>query len=120
MRSGRSDAGWVAVRECWAWRGSRDDSFANIVERGFDAGVRLGETVAQDMVSVRRSPPTRTVVVASPDYLARHGTPERPEDLVRHQCINYRQATRGGLYRWEFQRGGEKSGEEFEMAVPAG
>jgi DNA-binding transcriptional LysR family regulator len=78
--------------------------------------VRLGEFVA----SVRLSPPTRTVVVASPDYLARHGTPERPEDLVRHQCINYRQATRGGLYRWEFQRGGEKSGEEFEMAVPAG
>ena len=90
-----------------------DDAFANIVEQGFDAGVRLGEMVAQDMVSVRLSPPTRTVVVASPDYLARHGTPERPEDLVRHQCINYRQATRGGIYRWEFQRGGE----EFEMAV---
>jgi DNA-binding transcriptional LysR family regulator len=90
-----------------------DDAFANIVEQGFDAGIRLGEFVAQDMVSVRLSPPTRTVVVASPDYLQRHGTPERPEDLMRHQCINYRQATRGGLYRWEFQRGGE----EFEIAV---
>jgi len=90
-----------------------DDGFANIVERGFDAGVRLGETVAQDMVSVRLSPPTRTVVIGSPAYFAQHGVPQRPEDLVHHSCVNYRQISRGSLYRWEFQR----DGETFEIAV---
>jgi DNA-binding transcriptional LysR family regulator len=90
-----------------------DDSFANIVDQGFDAGIRLGETVAQDMVSVRLSPPTRTVVIGSPAYLEKHGVPQRPEDLVHHQCVNYRQISRGSLYRWEFQR----NGEEFEIAV---
>jgi DNA-binding transcriptional LysR family regulator len=90
-----------------------DDGFANIVEQGFDAGIRLGETVAQDMVSVRLTPPTRTVVIGSPAYFEKHGVPQRPEDLVQHDCVNYRQISRGGLYRWEFQR----NGEEFEIAV---
>jgi DNA-binding transcriptional LysR family regulator len=90
-----------------------DDSLANILEDGFDAGIRLGEMVAQDMVSVRLTPPTRTVVIGSPAYFEMHGVPQRPEDLVRHDCVNYRQNSRGGLYRWEFQR----NGEEFEIAV---
>jgi DNA-binding transcriptional LysR family regulator len=90
-----------------------DDGFANIVEQGFDAGIRLGEMVAQDMVSVRLTPPTRTVVIGSPAYFEKHGVPQRPEDLVQHDCVNYRQISRGGLYRWEFQR----EGEEFEIAV---
>lgn len=90
-----------------------DDSFANIVDQGFDAGIRLGETVAQDMVSVRLSPPTRTVVIGAPKYFEQHGVPQQPNDLVHHQCVNYRQISRGSLYRWEFQR----NGEEFEIAV---
>jgi DNA-binding transcriptional LysR family regulator len=90
-----------------------DDALANIVESGFDAGIRLGEMVAQDMVSVRLTPPTRTVVIGSAAYFERHGVPQRPEDLVRHECVNYRQISRGSLYRWEFQR----DGEEFEIAV---
>jgi DNA-binding transcriptional LysR family regulator len=90
-----------------------DDALANIVEQGFDAGIRLGEMVAQDMVSVRLTPPTRTVVIGSPAYFEKHGVPQRPEDLVRHDCVNYRQISRGALYRWEFQR----DGEEFEITV---
>lgn len=90
-----------------------DDGVADIVEQGFDAGICLGETVAQDMVSVRLTPPTRTVVIGSPAYFAKHGVPQRPEDLVRHDCVNTRQTPRGGLDRWKFQR----NGEAFETAV---
>lgn len=83
-----------------------DDRFANIVEEGFDAGIRLGEFVAADMVAVRLTPPFRLVVVGSPDYFARHGRPSRPADLKDHRCINFRQTTRGGLYHWEFTEEG--------------
>lgn len=90
-----------------------DDALANIVEDGFDAGIRLGELVEQDMVSVRLTPPMSTVVVGSPDYFRRHGRPATPQDLVHHACINWRSPSRGGLYRWEFER----NGEEFDVAV---
>lgn len=85
----------------------------NIVEDGFDAGIRLGELVEADMVAVRLSPPFRFVVVGSPDYFARHGRPQRPEDLGGHHCIGYRKSVRGPLYRWEFEHGGR----EFDVAV---
>ena len=57
------------------------------------------------MVSVRLTKPVRFVVVGTPEYLARHGTPERPEDLLRHECITFRSTTTGALYAWELERG---------------
>src|SRR5436190_1908250 len=64
-----------------------DDRFVDIVAAGFDAGIRLSEVIDRDMVSVRLTEPARFVVVGTPEYLARHGTPKRPEDLLRHECL---------------------------------
>ena len=75
-----------------------DNGFTNIVERQFDAGVRLGEAVARDMVAVRIGPDVRYAVVGSPDYFARHGAPETPHDLTDHNCINLRFPTSGSVY----------------------
>lgn len=86
---------------------SLDTGFRNIVEDGFDAGVRLGESIEKDMVAVRIGPDWRMVAVASPEYFAAHPKPEHPKDLVRHNCINMRQATAGGLYGWEFAKDGQ-------------
>ena len=72
---------------------------------GYDAGVRLSEAIERDMVQVRLTGPFRFVLVASPGYLARQGTPERPEDLLRHECITFRSRTTGALYAWELERG---------------
>jgi DNA-binding transcriptional LysR family regulator len=83
-----------------------DNSFRNIVEERFDAGVRLGESLDKDMIAVRISPDWRLVAVASPDYLARHPRPETPQDLVHHNCMNHRQSRSGGLYAWEFAKDG--------------
>ena len=74
-----------------------DSTFRNIVEERFDAGVRLGESVEKDMIAVRIGPDWRLVAVASPAYLAAHGAPHHPQDLVRHACINMRHETAGGL-----------------------
>jgi DNA-binding transcriptional LysR family regulator len=93
-----------------------EDRLANIVEGGFDAGVRLGELVERDMVSVRLTSGDRLVVTGSPAYFARHGHPATPRHLAGHACINFRQSSRGGLYRWEF----EHAGEEFDVAVDGG
>ncbi|MNS35724.1 HTH-type transcriptional regulator DmlR [compost metagenome] len=90
-----------------------DNTFRNIVEEGYDAGVRLGESVEKDMIAVRIGPDWRLVAVASPDYLAAHGRPQHPQDLVRHRCINTRQESAGGLYAWEF----EKDGKELRVRV---
>ncbi|MBS0521919.1 MAG: LysR family transcriptional regulator [Proteobacteria bacterium] len=90
-----------------------DSTFRNIVEERFDAGVRLGESVEKDMIAVRIGPDWRLVAAASPDYLAAHGVPEHPQDLVRHICINMRHETAGGLYAWEF----EKDGQELRVRV---
>jgi DNA-binding transcriptional LysR family regulator len=84
-----------------------DSSFRNIVEEGFDAGVRLGESVEKDMIAVRIGPDWRLVAVASPAYLEGHGAPGHPQDLVRHICINMRHETAGGLYAWEFEKDGQ-------------
>ena len=80
--------------------------FIDIVAERFDAGVRLGETIAQDMVAVRIGPDMRMAVVASPGLFRRHEAPASPQDLARHQCINLRFPTHGGLYAWEFEHGG--------------
>jgi DNA-binding transcriptional LysR family regulator len=92
---------------------SRDNGLRNIVEDGFDAGVRLGESIEKDMIAVRIGSDWRMLVVASPDYLADKSMPQHPQDLLGHNCINMRQATAGGLYTWEF----EKSGQELRVRV---
>ncbi len=84
---------------------SLDTEFRNIIKDGFDAGVRLGESVEKDMIAVRIGPDWRLVAVASPGYLAAHAKPSHPKDLVSHNCIGRRQPTAGGLYAWEFAKG---------------
>jgi DNA-binding transcriptional LysR family regulator len=86
---------------------SVDSAFRNIVGSGFDAGIRLGESVEHDMIAVRIGPDWRLVAVASPEYLAARGTPLHPKDLTMHTCINVRQIAAGGLYAWEFEKGDE-------------
>ncbi|KKB84402.1 LysR family transcriptional regulator [Devosia limi DSM 17137] len=83
-----------------------DNGFRNIVEERFDAGVRLGESLDKDMIAVRIGPDWRLVTVASADYFAAHGTPQHPQELVDHDCINQRQIRSGGLYAWEFEKDG--------------
>jgi DNA-binding transcriptional LysR family regulator len=68
--------------------------------------VRLGETIARDMVAVRIGPDMRMAAVASPAYLSGRKPPRTPHDLAQHNCINLRFPTRGGLYAWEFEKGG--------------
>lgn len=70
-----------------------DSTFRNIVEEGFDTGVRLGESAEKDMIAVRIGPDWRLVAVASPGYLDAHGVPRHPQDLIRHVCISMRQET---------------------------
>jgi DNA-binding transcriptional LysR family regulator len=82
-----------------------EQRLVDIVAEGYDAGVRLSEAIERDMVQVRLTDPFRFVVVGAPDYLARHGTPQRPEDLLRHECITFRMQTTGALYAWELERG---------------
>jgi DNA-binding transcriptional LysR family regulator len=85
-----------------------DQALTNIVEQRFDAGVRLGEQVAKDMIAVRISPDIRFVVVGAPSYFADRAWPVTPQDLVGHNCINLRLPTLGGLYAWEFERDGHE------------
>jgi DNA-binding transcriptional LysR family regulator len=80
--------------------------FVDIVAERFDAGVRLGETVAQDMVAVRIGPDMRMAAVASPSYFDARKPPRTPHDLAEHNCINLRFPTLGGLYAWEFEKDG--------------
>jgi len=89
-----------------------DDSLVDIVARGFDAGVRFGERLQQDMVAVPLGPPQRFIVVASPEHLARHGQPAHPRELIEHPCIRLR-FPNGSYYRWEFVQGDER----LEIAV---
>jgi len=84
---------------------SVDDRLVDIVSEGYDAGVRFTEAIERDMVRVRLTDSTRFVVVGAPSYLERNGVPERPGDLLRHECINFRSRTTGQLYAWELERG---------------
>lgn len=85
---------------------SVDQKLTDIVGDGFDAGVRLGEHVEKDMIAVRISPELEMAVIGSPDYFAKFGTPQTPQDLTDHNCINLRMPTMGGLYTWEFEKEG--------------
>ena len=82
-----------------------EERLVDIVAEGYDAGVRLSEAIERDMVQVRLTDAFRFVVVGAPGYLARHGTPQRPEELLRHECITFRSQTTGALYAWELERG---------------
>ena len=85
----------------------------DVTDAGFDAGIRYGGTVPEDMIAQRLSADIRWVVAGSPDYLDRFGTPEHPKDLHRHRCISNRLGD-DRVYRWEFERGGE----DLQVAVP--
>ncbi|MDC0742616.1 LysR family transcriptional regulator [Polyangium mundeleinium] len=82
-----------------------EDRRVDIVGEGYDAGIRLSEFVERDMVSVRLTDAFRFVVVGAPSYLEKRGTPQRPEDLLQHECLTFRSDTTGSLYAWEFERG---------------
>lgn len=90
-----------------------DGRLVDIVAEGFDAGIRLGEAVPQDMVAVRFGGATRFIAVASPAYLAGRQAPRVPDDLKNHTCIRVRLPS-GKPYRWEF----EKHGQEISIDVP--
>ena len=90
-----------------------DDALSDIVAGRFDAGIRVGGRLEKDMIAVRLTPDVKMTAVASPDYLARNGTPRSPADLHKHACINWRLQADGRLYRWEF----EKKGKRLEVAA---
>ncbi|MDQ0463286.1 DNA-binding transcriptional LysR family regulator [Caulobacter ginsengisoli] len=85
-----------------------DNAMTDIVAQRFDAGVRIGEQVAKDMIAVRIGPDLRMAVVGAPAYFDRCGKPHAPQDLTGHSCINLRLPTLGGLYAWEFERDGRE------------
>ncbi len=82
-----------------------ESGLTDIVAERFDAGVRLGESIAKDMVAVRIGPDLRMAVVGAPAYFAEHRRPKTPKDLSDHRCINLRLMSAGGIYGWELQRG---------------
>jgi DNA-binding transcriptional LysR family regulator len=82
-----------------------DNSLQDIVSERFDAGIRMGERVARDMIAVRIGPEIRMAAVATPSYFAKHGKPKTPQDLADYNCINMRFATLGNVYAWEFEKG---------------
>jgi DNA-binding transcriptional LysR family regulator len=90
-----------------------DDAIVDIVAGRFDAGIRLGERLAKDMVAVKIGPELELMAVGSKEYFAHHGKPQKPQDLHHHRCINIRMATNGAPYRWEFMQGRR----EFEISV---
>jgi DNA-binding transcriptional LysR family regulator len=85
-----------------------DYGLTDIVAQRFDAGVRFGEQVAKDMIAVRIGPDIRMAVVAAPSYFRGQTRPKRPQDLIERNCINLRLPTLGGLYPWEFEKGGRE------------
>lgn len=87
---------------------SADYGFVDIVKQRFDAGIRMGEDLNNDMIAVKISPDWRLVVVASPQYLRNNPRPKNPEDLLQHNCINIRYSEKSGLYAWEFEKGDKK------------
>lgn len=85
-----------------------DYGLTDIVAEGFDAGVRLGEQVAKDMIAMRIGPDMSMAVVGSPAYFSRHPKPLVPSDLMAHNCMTLRMPTHGGLLLWEFEKGGQE------------
>jgi len=90
-----------------------DEAFVDVVEAGFDAGIRIGEMVERDMIGVKLGPDLRAAVVGSPAYFANRGKPKHPRELQAHDCINYRRRSSGAIYAWEFT----EDGRDFQVAV---
>jgi DNA-binding transcriptional LysR family regulator len=91
---------------------ANEDGFIDIVEQGFDAGIRFEESLEADMIAVRFSSDLRTVIAGSPEYFQRYPKPLHPRDLAQHRCIK-RRFSNGTIYRWEF----EKDGRELIVAI---
>lgn len=85
---------------------SINNGFVNIVEERFDAGIRLGEAIARDMIAVRIGPALCMACVGSPEYFDKYPMPQTPQDLAQHNCVNLRLPSSGGLYAWEFEKDG--------------
>lgn len=111
--SGPLIAGFVAAHPGVVLDVTVTDAEFDIVAAGFDAGVRLGEVIARDMIAIPVSGPQREVAVATPAYLRRHGTPAHPRDLVAHRCIGWRPSPEVAPWRWEFV----EDGRAFDVAV---
>lgn len=94
-----------------------DDSLTDIVAGGFDAGVRLGEMIAQDMIAVRLTPPFQAIMAASPAYLDTSGVPQSVADLARHNCIGFRLLSAGGVYAWDLREDGRDIAAEVAGTV---
>lgn len=90
-----------------------DDEVVDIVAGAYDAAIRIGEVIERDMVAIKLGPDLRQIAVASPDYLARHGTPRHPRELLSHRCIAWRWPGHKTPYKWEFV----EDGKWFEIAV---
>lgn len=82
-----------------------NDAFVDIIGQGFDAGIRLGDSIQQDMVSTRLTPPFKAIMVAAPEYLAARGTPQTIAQLANHNCIGFRLLGSGALYEWDLRDG---------------
>lgn len=95
---------------------SLDDATVDLMESGFDAGIRLGESIEKDMIAVRLTPDLQWSVVGSPAHFAKAGKPLSPEELTRHACIGFRFASSGSAHRWEFRR----DGRDFTVGVESG
>jgi DNA-binding transcriptional LysR family regulator len=85
---------------------SSNEAFVDIVAERFDAGIRLGASLDQDMIAVRLTPPFKAIMVASPAYMAVHGEPQAISDIANHNCIGYRRLATGGSYDWELTADG--------------
>ena len=106
-------AGFLAAHPAVGLDITVTDAEFDIVREGYDAGVRLGEVIEQDMIAVAVSAEQRQFTVASPDYVARNGAPAHPRDLVDHICIGWRPAADVAPYRWEYA----EDGRDFDVAV---
>ena len=92
---------------------SNDEGFVDIVERGFDAGIRLGESVQKDMIAIPLGGPITVAIVGSPSYFKRHPIPKHPSELVNHNCVRFRFTGSGTIHKWELEVDGRLV--EFEI-----
>jgi DNA-binding transcriptional LysR family regulator len=93
-----------------------NDASVDLMQSGFDAGIRIGSFIERDMVAIRLTREFRWCVLGSPGYLAAHGKPHTPKDLLEHECIGYRFPSAKALYRWQFQ----EKGREFSVDTAGG
>ena len=85
---------------------TNDEGFVDIVDRGFDAGVRMGESIQKDMIAVPLGGPLGVAIVGSPAYFQRHPIPRHPSELVQHNCVRFRFSGSGAIFKWELDMDG--------------